>query len=127
MTRRNYDRGYESEDRAVKDLTALGFTAWRSHASRGPFDVYACRFDKALLVQVKRTKHRIVSPAAVETEFKADLVGDDKHIGIYNIQAPDSVQRLLYLWSDRGCGDLKGWRFYLVEDRRLIQMPDYFV
>jgi len=127
MARRNYDRGYEAEDRAAKDLAARGFRAWRSYASKGPFDVYAARTDRMLLVQVKRTKTRIVSTAAVENEFAKDLVGDEKHIGIYNIRPPCTMQRLIYLWSDRCCGDLKGWRWYLVCDDHLKQLQDFYV
>lgn len=127
MTNRNYARGAAPDLQARKDLAARGFTVWKAHASKGPFDVYAARSDVLLLVQVKRTKRRIVSLQAVETAFRDDLDGTEKKIGIRNIPVPPAAQKILALWSDKCCDDLAGWRWYRIcDDGELRQIPDWY-
>lgn len=127
MTNANYARGAVPDLRARNDLAALGFAVWKAWASKGPFDVYASRGDLLLLVQVKRTKTRIVSTAAVETAFRDDLDGTEKKIGIRNIPVPAGTQKILALWSDRCCGDLAGWRWYRIcDDGALKHIPDWY-
>ena len=122
---RNYDRGYSPELAARKVLTERGFATWRAHASKGPFDLYAARPDLLLLIQVKRTKSRIVSPQAVATLCKHDLLGDEKKVGLKDIPVPAGVVKQVWLYSDRCTGkDLAGWRYYLVDGDRLHQVDD---
>jgi hypothetical protein len=127
VTNANYARGAVPDLRARNELADLGFMVWKAWASKGPFDVYASRSDLLVLVQVKRTKTRIVSTAAVETAFKADLDGTEKKIGLRNIPVPAAAQKILALWSDRCCKDLAGWRWYRVcADGRLKQIDHWY-
>lgn len=124
---RNYDRGY-SPEAAARDtlLPAHGFVAWRAWASKGPFDLYACRADVMLLIQVKRTKARIVSPDAVTTLCKRDIHGDGKKkIGMKNIPTPPACRKQVWLYSDKVVGkDLAGWRYYALEGADLVPLAE---
>ncbi len=122
---RNYDRGYAPEAKARDDLLpARGFVTWRAWASKGPFDLYAAREDVMLLIQVKRTRSRIVSPRAVATLCHADIHGDGKRkIGMKNIPLPPACLKQVWLYSDQCVGkDLAGWRYYAVEGDQLVQI-----
>ena len=124
---RNYDRGYTPEAKARDEiLPAHGFVAWRAWASKGPFDLYASRGDVMLLIQVKRTKERIVSPAAVATLCKTDIHGDGKKkIGMKNIPTPPNCKKQVWLYSDKCVGkDLAGWRYYAIEGETLVPLAE---
>jgi len=124
---RNYDRGYAPEAQARDTiLPAHGFVAWKAWASKGPFDVYASRSDLMLLIQVKRTKSRIVSPEAVATLCKTDIHGDGKKkIGMKNIPTPANCHKQVWLYSDKVVGkDLAGWRYYALEGDRLVPLAE---
>jgi hypothetical protein len=124
---RNYDRGYAPEAQARDTiLPAHGFVAWRSWASKGPFDLYASRGDMMLLIQVKRTKSRIVSPEAVATLCKQDIHGDGKKkIGMKNIPTPANCKKQVWLYSDKCVGkDLAGWRYYAIEGETLVPLAE---
>lgn len=122
---RNYDRGYAPEAKARHALQTRGFVSWRAWASKGPFDLYAAREDVMLFIQIKRTKSRIVSADAVTTLCKSDIHGDGKKkVGMKDIRLPASCKKQVWLYSDRSTGkDLAGWRYYAVEDDRLVQIP----
>ncbi|MFA7087647.1 MAG: hypothetical protein WC145_13340 [Aliarcobacter sp.] len=125
---RNYDRGYYAE-RLARDrlLHPRGFVTWRAQASKGPFDVYAARHDVLLMIQVKRTKERIVSQEALTTQCRRDLHGvpEKDKIGLKDIPTPPGVLRQVWLYTDQSAGkDLAGWRYYAVEGDRLIQIPE---
>ena len=124
---RNYDRGYAPEAKARDEiLPAHGFVAWKAYASKGPFDVYASRSDLMLLIQVKRTKARIVSPDAVATLCKQDIHGDGKKkIGMKNIPTPANCHKQVWLYSDKVVGkDLAGWRYYALEGDQLVPLAE---
>jgi hypothetical protein len=124
---RNYDRGYAPEAQARDTiLPAHGFVAWKAWASKGPFDVYASRSDLMLLIQVKRTKSRIVSPEAVATLCKTDIHGDGKKkIGMKNIPTPANCHKQVWLYSDKVVGkDLAGWRYYALEGDQLVPLAE---
>ncbi|MDD3070881.1 MAG: hypothetical protein PHX88_06765 [Methanoculleus horonobensis] len=124
---RNYDRGYSPEVVARDNLLpAHGFVAWKAWASKGPFDVYGSRSDLMLLVQVKRTKARIVSPRAVTTHCKKDIHGDGKKkIGMKNIPTPPACRKQVWLYSDKVVGkDLAGWRYYALEGDQLVPLTE---
>jgi hypothetical protein len=54
----NQRRGYETERKCFFELESRGFLAFRSAASRGPYDIFAVGDGFCLFIQVKRTKHR---------------------------------------------------------------------
>jgi hypothetical protein len=124
---RNYDRGYVPEAKARDEiLPAHGFVAWRAHGSKGPFDLYAARSDVMLLLQIKRTKSRIVSAEAVTTLCKTDIHGDGKKkVGMKDIPLPPACRKQVWLYSDRSVGkDLTGWRYYALTGDRLVQIDE---
>ncbi len=52
-----YQRGRAFEYRVRNHLIKLGYTAWRSYASRGPYDIRAWKIDCPLLfIEVKSKK-----------------------------------------------------------------------
>lgn len=55
---KNGRRGYDAELRCCSELSSRGYSAYRSAASRGPFDVFALGSGGAVCVQVKRTKDK---------------------------------------------------------------------
>lgn len=122
---RNYDRGYAPEAKARETLQTRGFTAWRAWASKGPFDLYAAREDVFLLIQVKRTRSRIVSPDAVATICKTDIHGNGAaKVGMKDIAMPPGCRKQIWLYSDRSVGkDLAGWRYYDLDGDRLVPIP----
>lgn len=123
---RNYDRGYYAERTACDTLLIpRGFVTWRAQASKGPFDIYAARPDVFLMIQVKRTKDRIVSQEALTTVCQRDIHGDPEKekVGLKDIVTPPGVLRQVWLYTDRSAGkDLAGWRYYMIAGARLIQI-----
>lgn len=79
-----------------------------------------------LLIQIKRTKARIVSSDAVTTLCKTDIHGDGKKkIGMENIPTPANCHKQVWLYSDKVVGkDLAGWRYYALEGDRLVPLAE---
>jgi len=79
-----------------------------------------------LLIQIKRTKERIVSPEAVATHCKTDIHGDGKKkIGMKNIPTPADCKKQVWLYSDKCVGkDLAGWRYYALEGETLVPLAE---
>ncbi len=53
MPNKNYQAGYRAEAREKEHWEQLGYWAFRSAGSRGPFDVIAINGSEVVLVQVK--------------------------------------------------------------------------
>lgn len=111
MTNKNYRRGYDAEKRLAKRLEKEGWFVIRSHASKGPVDLIAIGEAGTLLIEVKRTKERIVSAAAIHNQYHAAI---SKLAAIP--EAPFTT-RALALYTDPQKGESRGsWRYFSVTD-----------
>lgn len=109
MTNANYRRGTYAEYRLLTLLADRGYWVERAYASRGTFDIIAVRPTETLLIQVKRSKRRIVSTAAVRTAYADDLF----RVGL--VRPSLDTHLLLALYTDRQKGERAGtWRFFRV-------------
>lgn len=52
----NYQRGYDTEQRCIRELERVGYTAVRTAGSHGPVDVIAWTPTHTRFIQCKRTK-----------------------------------------------------------------------
>lgn len=111
----NYAKGAEYERKLSKELQQAGYEVVRSAASRGShaIDLVAIGKHQTRLIQVKSTKKRIVSTAAVANKYRKEITA------LQNIQCLSSVWKYLYLWTHR-----KGWRLYLIDGDGIHQMED---
>lgn len=114
MSSRNYRRGYDAEKLLCTILEGAGRNMWveRFHASKGTFDLIASDHQSLWLVQVKRSKRRIVSLTAVASAFKDDI------LRMQRVTAPRKcVLKILALYIDRQPGESRGtWRTFVVKD-----------
>lgn len=90
----NQRRGYDAELKCMAELNSRGYLAFRTAASRGPFDVYAIGEGGVICVQVKRTKDpsRKRHRKAVEAISKVGA------------PASEHNRKQMWCWVDR-----KGW------------------
>lgn len=90
----NLRRGAEAERECVLELKRRGYNAFRSAASKGPFDVIGISESEVLLIQVKRTK---AQGRRNQSKACADL---------RTVPVPQHaiIRRQMWCWVDR-----KGW------------------
>ncbi len=74
QAKRNKEQGYEVEDRARKELEAAGWWVERFYASKGTFDIIACRGPVTRLIQIKSSKRYIVAAESVRTAYLEDVL-----------------------------------------------------
>lgn len=122
MPKKNYRRGYDAEDRCLKELRAAGYWAERFHASKGTFDVVAAKIGGSgyiyRLIQVKRSKRYIKSVEAVANEYSEDIVK------MREMPAPSE----LWVWFDTKITDGKverkpGWRKFIIQKLQVVEVP----
>lgn len=123
MPNKNYRRGFDAEDRCLKEMLAAGYWAERFHASKGTFDVIAVNENAARLIQVKRSKKWIKSVKAIMQAYSKDLVC--MNLVPWN---PKAIIEL-WVWFDKQgkAGEDKyrvaGWRKFLIGKGELIEVP----
>lgn len=91
----NGRRGADAERRCVVELKSAGYSALRSAASKGPYDVVAISSSEVLLIQLKRTKK--FSKVSYKKEIDAMVALPIPPGGV--------VKKQLWCWVDR-----EGWR-----------------
>lgn len=95
--RTNYQRGYEAEARARRELQAAGYYVMRSSASKGVFDLIAVGHGEVILLQLKRTKRR-PGPSA----YRDDLA--QMRECVEGLELPPNCKVELWVWVD-----FQGW------------------
>jgi Holliday junction resolvase len=109
MARTNYQRGYETELKIMKELADRGFLVLRSAGSHSKIDVIGLRKDRIVAVQSKRTK--VFSWASYRKEVEAI----QEIIRVYEL---DNVDFELWVWEDRK--GFKKWRIIREEIKEVV-------
>ena len=107
MGRTNYQRGYETERKIVKELTDRGFLVLRSAGSHGKIDVLGMREDRIVAVQSKRTK------AFSWSDYRKEVAAIQEVIAKYEL---DYVTWELWVWVDR-----KGFRKWVIDRNEVCE------
>jgi Holliday junction resolvase len=94
MPNKNYQRGFSAEKRCQDDLTKEGYWNQRAYGSKGAWDVIAIGKGIVRLIEVKRSKSKIV---------KIDSIHHKYHEAIEKfIQMPPNCASLeLWIWFDK--------------------------
>lgn len=118
MAGKNYRRGAWVESQAVMILTANGFWAERSHASKGLFDIRALSSECTLLISCRRSKSRIVTDRAVINSNR------DTVLKLIVLPDPPNVSKELWHYQDPQNGDRSGtWRRYRISGTTVTPLP----
>ena len=124
MGRRNKACAIVYESKCVDDLRKEGYWAHRMYASKGShaLDVIATNLQWVRYIQVKSTKRNIVSHAAIEHAYAADISP------LREIPLNPRVRCELWIWIGKqkkagGPGYQKpGWRKFIIRKNELVEI-----
>lgn len=112
----NYHRGRAKEWLCQKDLSALGISNLRASSSKGFADVVGVDNNAVYFIQLKRSKHRIVSIKAVLNAFWEDI---NK---MKDVNPPEAAHTYVWLWTDGKDG---GWRYFRIYKQKFIEINSF--
>ena len=109
---RNYQRGYQTEYRAVKELTEIS-PSWavRSPSSKGMFDVTAVTAEGVFLIQLKRSKKK-----PYYSSYRKEIEGIQEWLKDWK-RKPSWLYCQFWVWQDR-----KGWIKYNITKTKVDEI-----
>ncbi|NGY84925.1 hypothetical protein F6Y03_30870 [Bacillus megaterium] len=115
MPNKNYQRGYATEYKILKQFMEEGIYGQRSHASKGMFDVIGIDKTGVYLIQAKRTKKKKLTPSM----YRDEIASIQSFVKGLPFPIPKFVKFQFWVWLDR-----QGWIKYNITKRKVEEIQN---
>jgi Holliday junction resolvase len=115
MANKNYQRGYATEYKILKQFREEGIYGQRSPASKGMFDVIGIDKTGVYLIQAKRTKKKKITPSM----YRDEIQEIQQFVRSIPFPIPKFVKFQFWIWLDR-----QGWLKYNITKRKVEVIQD---
>lgn len=106
----NYQRGYSTEYKIMKQFRENGIYGQRSPASKGMFDVIGIDRTGVYLIQAKRTKKKKITPSM----YRDEIASIQQFVNTIPFPIPKFVKFEFWIWLDR-----QGWIKYKITKKKV--------